>query len=137
MCFRRYKQHVRSGIESTIPSPAQEGPAGCDIPRGEKESRGLAFSLHASATAQLSWEEDHIALACGIASIILQDLKQLGSCTPEELVQRLPAYTWNQVFTAVGQLCRDGRLTLRQPARFEYLISLSSMATSERRNSVA
>lgn len=77
-----------------------------------------------------------MALACGIASIILQDLKQLGPCTPEELVQRLPTYTWNQVFAAVGQLFRDGRLTLRQPSRFEYVISLSSAATSERRNSV-
>ncbi len=77
-----------------------------------------------------------MALACGIASIILQDLKQLGPCTPEELVQRLPAYTWNQVFSAVDQLCRDGRLTLRQPSRFAYLISLSSAAISEQRNSV-
>lgn len=78
-----------------------------------------------------------MALACSIASIILQNLKQLGPCTPEELVQRLPAYTWNQVFSAIDQLCRDGRLTLRQPSRFEYVISLSSVTTSERRNSAA
>ena len=75
-----------------------------------------------------------MALAGGIASMILQALKQFGPCTAEELVQRLPAYTWNQVFLAVDQLCRDGRLTLRQPSRFVYLISLSSAATSERRN---
>lgn len=78
-----------------------------------------------------------MALACSIASIILQNLKQLGPYTPEELVQRLPAYTWNQVFSAIDQLCRDGRLTLRQPSRFEYVISLSSVTTSERRNSAA
>lgn len=78
-----------------------------------------------------------MALACSIASIILQNLKQLGPCTPEELMQRLPAYTWNQVFSAIDQLCRDGRLTLRQPSRFEYVISLSSVTTSERRNSAA
>ena len=88
------------------------------------------------ATAELS-REDGMALSCSSASIILQDLKQLGPCTPEELVQRLPAYTWNQVFSAVDQLCRDGLVTLRQSSRFEYLISLSSVTTSERRKSVA
>ena len=78
-----------------------------------------------------------MALASSIALIILQNLKQLGPCTPEELMQRLPAYTWNQVLSAIDQLCRDGRLTLRQPSRFEYVISLSSVTTSERRNRVA
>jgi hypothetical protein len=70
-----------------------------------------------------------------IASTLLQELERLGPCTPEELVQRLPAYTWNQVFAALDQLSRDGRLILRHPSRFEYLISLSLPTIAEHRNS--
>lgn len=73
----------------------------------------------------------------GLASIILQEVETLGPCTPEELVQRLPICTWNQVFAAVDQLCRDGRLTLRRPSRFEYVISLTPSPTAERNSATA
>ncbi|MDL1890159.1 hypothetical protein FBQ96_11365 [Nitrospirales bacterium NOB] len=68
---------------------------------------------------------------------ILGDMERRGSCTPEELVQRLSTCTWNQVFAAVDQLCRDGRLTLRRPSRFEYVISLASSSTAETKSAAA
>ncbi len=78
-----------------------------------------------------------MALRGRIASMILQNLERFGPCTPDELVQRLPTYTWNQVFAAVDQLCRDGRLTLRRPSRFQYLISRSPAMGAGRRHSAA
>ncbi len=68
-----------------------------------------------------------------VASVVIDDLRRLGTCTPEELAQRLPGYSWNQVFAAVDQLCREGRLTLRHPSRFRYVISLPTTAQAERR----
>lgn len=81
--------------------------------------------------------EGHMVPREGLDSIILQEVEILGPCTPEELVQRLPTCTWNQVFAAVDQLCREGRLTLRRPSRFEYVISLASSPTAERKTATA
>jgi hypothetical protein len=39
-------------------------------------------------------------------SAILDELAQVGSCSLEELNERLPYYSWNQVFSAVERLKR-------------------------------
>jgi hypothetical protein len=57
--------------------------------------------------------------------VIAQDLVYRGPCTLEELVRRLPSYTWNQVFATVDTLTREGRLTLRPHQRFGYAVSLT------------
>ncbi len=57
-----------------------------------------------------------------VESAILQKIEG-GSCTLNELVQALPEYTWNQIFTAVDRLSRDGTLLLQRPTRFEYVIA--------------
>ncbi len=56
---------------------------------------------------------------------ILQDLERRGPCSIDELVQRFPDFSWNQIFSTVDQLSRSGRLTLRHPTTFQYLVFLN------------
>jgi hypothetical protein len=59
-----------------------------------------------------------------VEKAILGDLARRGPCSIEEMVTHLPGYTWNQVFSAVDRLSRDGKVTLQHPSRFGYHISL-------------
>ena len=68
--------------------------------------------------------------ASQIESVILHELKRLGACTFDELVRALSDYSWNQVFMAVDQLSRDGRLLLTRQGRFDYLISIGPQQTA-------
>jgi len=58
-----------------------------------------------------------------VESGILQYLAQHGSSTLEELARMLTGFTLNQVLFAVDRLSRDGRIILRHPSRFDYLVS--------------
>jgi len=58
-----------------------------------------------------------------IESVIFQELQRSGTCTFEELVSALPGHSWSEVFLAVDQLSRDGRLLLKRQGRFDYLIT--------------
>lgn len=66
-----------------------------------------------------------------IESAILQRLARRGPCTIDELVQRLPDYSWNQVFTSVDRLSRGSFLTIRHPTTFQYVVSLNPQATAD------
>ena len=57
-------------------------------------------------------------------SVICLKVTSLLSCTFDELVQRLPAYSWAQVFAAVDRLSREGTLTLRRTRCFGYVVSI-------------
>jgi hypothetical protein len=57
-------------------------------------------------------------------SIICLKVISLVSCTFDELVQRLPAYSWAQVFAAVDRLSRQGTLTLSRTRCFGYVVSI-------------
>jgi hypothetical protein len=57
-------------------------------------------------------------------SVICHEVTGLVSCTFDELVQRLPAYSWAQVFAAVDRLSRQGTLTLSRTRCFGYVVSL-------------
>ncbi|MBI3603128.1 MAG: hypothetical protein HY205_01585 [Nitrospirae bacterium] len=60
-----------------------------------------------------------------IDSAILLRLEQGGPCNLDILIQELPAYSWNQLFTAIDRLSRNGVLTLQPlPSRFDYLVSI-------------
>ncbi len=61
-----------------------------------------------------------------IRSLITQELEKQGPCTLETLARKFSAYSWNQVFTAVDGLSRNGAIRLQPYARFQYLISLAS-----------
>ena len=50
-----------------------------------------------------------------LESAIRQELARVGTCTLEELNERLPYYSWNQVFAAVDRRNREGTVTLQRP----------------------
>lgn len=64
--------------------------------------------------------------AQGIEQAIVHDLMAHGTCQVEDMVERLEGFTWNQVFSAIDRLSRDGTLALQRPARFGYQISITS-----------
>jgi hypothetical protein len=61
-----------------------------------------------------------------IQSAIRLQLMQQSPCTLETLLDRLPQFSWSEIFTVVDQLSREGRLVLRHPARFDYEVSIGS-----------
>jgi hypothetical protein len=56
---------------------------------------------------------------------VLQTLKQDGPSTVDELVRRLPGFTWIQVFAAADRLDEQGKLVLRHRAPYDYLVAFS------------
>ena len=61
-----------------------------------------------------------------IDQAIVHDLTAHGTCQVDAMVERLAGFTWNQVFSAIDRLSRDGTLALQLPARFGYEISITS-----------
>ena len=59
-----------------------------------------------------------------LESAIRQELADIGICMLEELNERLPYCSWNQLFAAVDRLTRDGIVTLQRPGSSDYLVSL-------------
>ncbi len=57
-------------------------------------------------------------------SVICHEVTSLASCTFDELVQRLPAYSWAQVFSAVDRLSRQGTVTVSRTRCFGYVVSI-------------
>ena len=60
-----------------------------------------------------------------LESAIRQELNRVDTCTLEELNERLPYYSWNQVFAAVDRLNREGTVTLQRPDSSDYILSLA------------
>ncbi len=60
-----------------------------------------------------------------LESAILLVLARVGTCTLEELNERVPYYSWNQVFAAVDRLDRAGTVTLQRPDSSDYRLSLA------------
>jgi hypothetical protein len=73
-----------------------------------------------------------MAQACvsSLDSVICHEVTRLVSCTFDDLVQRLPAYSWSQVFAAVDRLSRQGTLTLSRARCFGYVVSIGPDAPS-------
>ena len=69
-----------------------------------------------------------MAQACvpSVDSVICHEVTSLVSCTLDDLLQRLPAYSWAQVFAAVDRLSRKGTLMLSRTSRFGYVLSVGS-----------
>jgi hypothetical protein len=61
-----------------------------------------------------------------VDSVIFHEVTSLVSCTIDDLLQRLPAYSWAQVFAAVDRLSRKGTLMLRRTSRFSYVLPVGS-----------
>ena len=60
-------------------------------------------------------------------SVICHEVTSLVSCTFDELVQRLPTYSWSQVFAAVDRLSRQGTLTVSRTRCFGYVVSVGPL----------
>ncbi|MGA6829324.1 hypothetical protein ACO9S2_17170 [Nitrospira sp. NS4] len=61
-----------------------------------------------------------------IDQAIIHDLTAHGTCQVEDILRRLTGFTWNQVFSAIDRMSRDGRLALQRSARFGYDIAVTS-----------
>ena len=59
-----------------------------------------------------------------IDSVVCHEVTTVVSCTFDELVQRLPAYSWAQVFAAVDRLSRQGTLAVSRARCFGYTVSI-------------
>lgn len=64
------------------------------------------------------------AQVTSVDSVICHEVTSVVSCTFDELVQRLPAYSWAQVFSAVDRLSRQGTLTVSRTRCFGYVVSI-------------
>lgn len=71
-----------------------------------------------------------------LESAIRQVLALVGTCTLEELNDRLPYYSWNQVFAAVDRLNREGAVTLQRPDSSNYILSLAPLRAVEVRHAM-
>jgi len=61
---------------------------------------------------------------------VLETLQRTGPCGIDDLVIQLPNLSWGEVFLAVDQMSRDGRLLLRPLGSSSYQITLPSELTS-------
>jgi hypothetical protein len=64
-----------------------------------------------------------------VETAIVQHLEKQGSCTIEELSHSLSHFTFNQVFFTIDRLSREGKVSLRHPTRFAYLVSVTGSGT--------
>jgi len=64
-----------------------------------------------------------------VETAILQHLEEQGSATMEELSHSLSHLTFNQVFFTIDRLSREGKVSLRHPTRFAYLVSTVGSGT--------
>ena len=69
-----------------------------------------------------------------LESAIRQELARVGTCTLEELNERLPYHSWNQVFAAVDRLSREGTVILQRPDSSDYILSLAPRRSPETRH---
>lgn len=62
-----------------------------------------------------------------VESAVRSQLMQHNPCPLDELVARLPQFSWNEVFAVIDRFSRTGELVLRHPERFSYEVSLGIM----------
>ena len=55
----------------------------------------------------------------------------------EDLIARLPAYSWNEIFGAVDRLTRESKLVLLQSRPSQYLVALHPVEHLSRYTSAA
>jgi len=62
-----------------------------------------------------------------VDSIICREVTSLVSCTFDDLVRRLPVYSWAQVFSAVAGPLQQGALTVSRTRCFGYVVSIGPL----------
>ena len=58
---------------------------------------------------------------------LLQVVDLKPECEFDELIAACPEYTWNQIFLAVDELSRTGRISLREKRRGAYVVTASRL----------
>ena len=66
------------------------------------------------------------------ASRVLERVSLHGPIKLEDLGSLLPHWTWNQMFSAVDRLSREGRIEVHHPDRCTYIVALR--ASRERKH---
>jgi len=61
--------------------------------------------------------------ASSVDLVICREITSVGSCTFDELVHRLPIYSWAQVFSAVDRLSRQGTLSVSRIRGADYVVN--------------
>jgi hypothetical protein len=67
---------------------------------------------------------------------VIEMLRKSGPCSFDDLIRNLPNFSWGEVFVAVDQMSRDGRLLIHRRLLFRplgsssYQITLPSELTS-------
>ena len=61
-----------------------------------------------------------------VDSVICHEVTSMVSCTLDDLLLKLPSYSWAQVFASVDRLSRQGALRLSRTSRSGYVLSLGS-----------
>lgn len=72
-----------------------------------------------------------------LESAIRLVLAQVGTCTLEELNEKIPYSSWNQVFAAVDRLSREGTVTLQRPDSSDYRLSLAPRRFAKARHVIS
>jgi hypothetical protein len=67
-----------------------------------------------------------------VEEAVLKMLHKTGPGCLDDLVLKLPEFSWSQVFLAVDRMSRHGLLTLRRLKYSSYHVALSSRPTSSR-----
>jgi len=76
-----------------------------------------------TVSPHVEWE-DPMLQTDSLDSAIRRVLAQVGTCTADELNERLSHYSWIQVFSAVDHLSREGVVTLQRNGPLDYVLSL-------------
>lgn len=61
--------------------------------------------------------------ALSVDSAICREVISHGSRTFDELVHRLPTYSWAQVFSAVDRLSRQGTISVSRMRGVDYVVT--------------
>ncbi len=67
-----------------------------------------------------------MATAQDLSTILLEVVEETPDYNVEELAVHCPQATWNQMFLALDNLSRGGRVTLRQEGPGRYKVGLAS-----------
>ncbi|MBX3303894.1 MAG: hypothetical protein KF693_16910, partial [Nitrospira sp.] len=67
-----------------------------------------------------------------IENTVIEVLAHTGPCTMDEVVGLLPKHGWSEIFSAVDEMSRDGRLVLRRSSNSVYQLSLSPLWQGDR-----
>ncbi|NGZ08314.1 MAG: hypothetical protein CV088_02885 [Nitrospira sp. LK70] len=59
-----------------------------------------------------------------IESAIRMELYRNGPCALRALIERLPQFSWNEVFAVIDRVSREGTLVLRRTTESDYEVSV-------------